>query len=237
MDSSGAQPAQGRASIFVPVELQQRGFLENPLFRALHDRAIVRTADGLRLVHPWIRWQDFSAQLDCIAYADRSLRALPSGRAMNPRHVTPGRLYTISSVILAHALAGNIAAWLGEVLVTGAAADERHFLNPRFRKEMERCVPEAREPLHRHESFVREMEQYRASWMHAPPDAPLAQTGVPQEHLLDEAQDAGAPHHAGSFTAGVFRQASGLYLDWLQFALCNVKEQQVPGQFLPKTHY
>lgn len=223
MHSSGAQPAQGRASIFVPVELQERGFLENPLFRELHDRAIVRTGDGLRLIHPWIRWQDFSAQLDCIAYADRSLRALPSGRAMNPRHVTPGRLYTISAVILAHALGTNIAAWLGETLVPGAAG-ERHFLNPGFCEELARLHPAASELLQQYAPFVRDMEHHRGLWMHATPDDAPGRPEAPLEKPPEETEDmVRSRPAAGAFTAEVFRQASGFYLDWLGFSLRHVK--------------
>lgn len=230
-----------RASVFVPVELQERGFLKNPIFRELNKRAFVRAHGGIRLAQPWIRWQGFSAYLDCIAYADRAARELPTGRGLNLSHVTPGRLYSVSSVFLAQALADNLAVWLCYALPLPVGGVDRRFQAKRFQDELVRKVPAARALLERHAAFLQEIEQYRQAWAHtmaggalpfsdlgasADVDEPSMMLGVPADLSWEtggEGLGVGpAPFPLGEFTARVFEGAAGFFLTWLRFALDHV---------------
>ena len=175
-----------RASVFVPVELQERGFLKNPIFRELNRRAFVRAHGGIRLAQPWIRWQGFSAYLDCIAYADRAARALPTGRGLTLSHVTPGRLYSVSSVFLAEALADNLAVWLCYALPLPVGGADRRFQAERFQEELVRKAPEARMLLERHAAFLDEIENYRQAWAHTMAGGALPFSDLGERADVDE---------------------------------------------------
>lgn len=233
-----------RASVFVPVELQERGFLKNPIFRELNRRAYVRAHGGIRLAQPWIRWQGFSAYLDCIAYADRAARALPTGRGLTLSHVTPGRLYSVSSVFLAQALADNLAVWLCHALPLPVGGEDRRFHSRRFQEELIRKAPGAGALLERHAGFLAEIESYRQAWAHTmaggalpfsdlgereSPDPTSMMLGVPADPSLElpgeEPEGVGVSserYPLGEFTARVFDGAAGFFLTWLRFALDHV---------------
>jgi hypothetical protein len=85
---------RNRLSIFyfVPVELQRRGFMQEPLFSELARRSFRSVGPGsMQVVHPGHRWRGISTNLDCVAYADRSARTISTGQDLKLEHATPGQ--------------------------------------------------------------------------------------------------------------------------------------------------
>jgi len=155
-----------RIALFVPVELQRRGFLKRQIFLDLAARAFESVPQGVRQIQPWCRWQGLSQYLDCVAFADRSARELPGASALDLQHVTPGRFYSVSIIFFAQALIDNVAVWPCEAISLPVAGGARHFLSVPFRRELARKLPPAGAELAKHDTFLEEINKYRQVWIH-----------------------------------------------------------------------
>lgn len=235
-------------SFFVPVELQRRGFQHKAIFSELTDRGFAPTAGGSQLIQPWCRWHGISTYLDCVAYADRVVKALPDGKDLNLGHVTPGRFYSAGVIFFAQAMLDNIAVWFCDALPLSVKGGDRHFLSSQFTRELKKKEKSSHALLENHKAFVKEVNNYRQVWIHtlAGGAMPVAGTdpftnpdtadkflGVPMDpaiHIDDEnyrkrietcaAKNGGEYlYKIGEFTGIIFESASTFYLDWLRFAL------------------
>ena len=239
-------------SYFVPVELQRRGFKQNPAFSELARRGFRPGVPGtLELIHPWCRWHGISTYLDCVAYADRSARTIPTGNDLTLEHVTPGQFYSASIILSAQALMDNIAVWLCDALPLPVKGGERHFLSSQFKVELERKEDSSTVVFAAHQPFIKEVNAYRQVWIHTLTGGALPMTDVcPFEHPQTADKFLGVPidpaihpdgenylkrveecarthggqylYKIGDFTARIFDGASSFYLDWLQFALRHI---------------
>ena len=241
-----------RRAPFVPVELQRRGFERHAIFSELATRAFESVPGGVRQVQPWCRWQGLSQYLDCIAFADRASRDLPTGPALNLSHVTPGRFFSVGTIFFTQALFDNVAVWLCDATSLSVGGGDRHFLSRPFQNELVRKYSSAQTELTKHEHFVKEVNKYRQVWVHTisggaipiaddnpfeNPETARKFLGVPfdpaiqpdQENYMERAQRCAAQnngnylHHLGDFTKRVFESTTDFYLGWLRFALDNVR--------------
>jgi hypothetical protein len=235
-------------SHFVPVELQRRGLQSEPIFSEVAQRAFHPIPDGLQLVQPWYGWRGISTYQDCVAYADRAARELPTGRSLNLTHVTPGQFYSASIIFFAQALIDNIADWLSDAVPLQTRGGERNFRKGSFKRELKRRLPGADEVLVRQHLFVEEINARRQVWIHTlaggalpvadgnpfdDPDTAEKRLGVPidpginpdEENYLRRVE-ACANANGGrylydlaEFTDKVFSGAKSFYSDWLRTAL------------------
>ena len=241
-----------RIAHFVPVELQRLGFQHNAIFSELADRGLKPITDGARQVQPWCRWRGTSTYLDCVAFADRSAKAIPTGKDLNLEHVTPGQFYSASVIFFGQALLDNIAVWLCEALPLSVRGGERHFLSTQFKRELKKREPSSAGIIAAHEPFVKEVNTYRQVWIHSlaggampisdispfeNPETANKYLGVPIEPAINFDQknylkriEQCAMRHAGhylyrigDFTGRIFNAASVFYLDWLRFALDHIR--------------
>jgi hypothetical protein len=249
MIASDADNNRLRISYFVPVELQRRGFHQNPAFSELAQRAFQSVDTGkIQLVHPWCRWHGLSTYLDCVAYAERSAKTIPNGRDLTLEHVTPGQFYSASIIVFAQALTDNIAVWLCDALSLPVRGGERHFLSSQFQRELKKKEPSSAAVLTAHQLFVKEVNAYRQVWIHtiaggALPTAavnPFEQPqtddkflGIPidpaihpdEKNYLKRVEACASAHDGqylykiGDFATRIFNGASEFYLDWLRFSL------------------
>jgi hypothetical protein len=166
MSSQDKQSPTIRVGLFVPVELQKRGFLSRHIFVELADRALESTPQGVKQIQPWCRWQGLSQYLDCLAFAHRSAKEMPKGNALTLEQVTPGRFYSVGIIFFAQALVDNVAVWLCEAMPLSVSGGERHFLSNLFKRELARKQPAATEELEKHDAFLREINKYRQVWIH-----------------------------------------------------------------------
>jgi hypothetical protein len=240
-----------RVALFVPVELQRRGYQRHQIFQELSDRAFEPIPQGVRQIQPWCRWQGLSQYLDCIAFADRSAREIPADRALGLEHVTPGRFCSVGAIFFAQALADNVAVWLCDAMNLPIDGGERNFRFKPFRRELKIKEPASAEQLLKHQAFIDEINRYRQVWIHTisggaipssdvdPFQNPNAKKflGVPldpaiqpdQSNYLKRAEQCAKRNNGryleeiGVFTERVFRGASEFYLGWLRFALDYIK--------------
>lgn len=240
-----------RIAPFVPVELQRRGFMNRKVFTDLADRAFERVPEGLKQVQPWCRWQGLSQYLDCVAFADRAARELPTGSALDLTHITPGRFYSVAIVFFTQALIDNVAVWLCDAVSLPVAGGNRHFLCKSFTRKLGRKLPPAIVEIERHCAFVAETNKYRQLWIHTIsggaiptsdvdpfrcPATPQKSLGVPRDpaiqpdqmNYLKRAEECGMEndghylYEIGDFTNRVFGAASEFYLGWLRLALDHI---------------
>jgi len=156
-----------RVSFVVPVYLQGLDYRENPMFGELALRATAPHPGGLKVVLPWIRWKGFAGYLSCVEFARHQLRGIPRGQALTLNEETPARYHAVGIVLLAQALADNLAVWLSEQLHLRAAGGEQSFLRQAFRKAFTtRLGGGAANLLQKHEPYLNELNTYRQVWVH-----------------------------------------------------------------------
>jgi len=234
-------------ALFIPVELQRRGYLNLKIFMDLTERAFEPVPEGVKQVQPWCRWQGLSQYLDCVAFADRA------GSALELKHVTPGRFYSAGTVFFTQALIDNIALWLCDAVSLPVGGGDRHFLSKRFTTELVRKLPPAGAELEKHRAFVTETNGYRQVWIHTisggaiptsdvnpfqHPETDQKFLGVPldpaiqpdQENYLKRAEECARRNDGhyleeiGNFTSRVFAATSYFYLGWLRLALDHITQ-------------
>jgi hypothetical protein len=239
-------------SYFVPVELQRRQFQTMPIFAELAGRGLKPTPDGAQQVQPWCRWRGISTYLDCVAFADRSANGLPRGKDLNLEHVTPGQFYSAGTIFFAQALIDNIADWLSDALPLPIRGGERNFCSKQFRRDLKKRFPSAPALLEAKHEFIEEVNGYRQVWIHtlaggampiadgdpfAGSDSANKSLGVPIDPAINIDEESYAKrveqcamknngrylYELGVFTSRIFDGGSKFYLDWLRFALDNVK--------------
>jgi hypothetical protein len=240
-----------RTALFVPIELQRRGFMNRVVFTDLAERAFEPVPKGVKQVQPWCRWQGLSQYLDCVAFADRAAREIPTGSALDLTHITPGRFYSVAIVLFTQALIDNLAVWLCDAVSLPVAGGDRHFLSSRFTRELVRKLPPAHAELEKHRAFVAETNRYRQVWIHTisggaiptsdvdpfqHPETARKFLGVPldpaiqpdQENYRKRAEECAGKnsgrylYEIGDFTNRVFAAASEFYLGWLRLALDHI---------------
>jgi hypothetical protein len=252
MFSSDQNRLKQTISYFVPVELQRRQFQIMPIFSELASRGLKPTPDGAQQSQPWCKWRGISTYLDCIAFADRSANGLPRGKDLDLEHVTPGQFYSAGTVFFAQALIDNIADWLSDALPLPIKGGERNFRATQFGRELKKRVPSASPLLKAKHAFVEEVNRYRQVWIHtlaggampiadadpfATPETANKFLGVPIDPAINIDEESYAKrveqcalrndglylYELGVFTSRMFDGGSKFYLDWLRFALDNVK--------------
>jgi hypothetical protein len=245
MDS---QEKRFRVAPFVPVELQRRGFHNRQIMWDPAARAFEPVPGGFKQVQPWCRWQGLSQYLDCVAFADRTAKEMPTGRALTVEHATPGRFYSVGIVFFTQALIDNVAVWLCEAMSLKVAGGDRHFRSAPFKRELRAQQPVAREELAKHGAFVEYINKYRQVWIHtisggaiptsdvSPFESPQSARkflGVPldpdiqpdRDNYMERVEQCAGQnngqylHKIEDFTGQVFEQATAFYLGWLGFAL------------------
>jgi hypothetical protein len=240
-----------RIAPFVPVELQHRGFMNLEIFMDLAERAFEPVPEGVKQVQPWCRWQGLSQYLDCVAFADRAARELPTGSTLDLTHITPGRFYSVGIVFFAQALIDNVAVWLCDAVSLPVGGGDRHFLSSRFTRDLVRKLPPAHVELEKHRAFVAETNRYWQVWIHTisggaiptsdgnpfqHPETERRILGVPldpaiqpdQENYRKRAEECARKNDGryldeiGNFTSHVFQATSDFYLGWLRLALDHI---------------
>jgi hypothetical protein len=240
-----------RVAACVPVELQRPRFRSLEIFGELADRAFEPVPEGFKQIQPWCRWQGLSQYLDCLAVADRAARQLPTGKALDLTHVTPGRFYSVGIIFFTQALIDNVAVWLCDAASLPVGGGDRHFLSSRFKRELVRKLPPARAEFDRRHAFVAETNRYRQVWIHTisggaiptsdvnpfeQPESAQKFLGVPlnpaiqpdQENYLIRAEECARKNEGrhldpiGVFTERVFEQARDFCLGWLRLALDHI---------------
>ncbi len=237
----------------MPVELQRRGLSSLEIFAELADRAFEPEREGFKQVQPWCRWQGLSQYLDCVAFADRAARELPTGQLLDLTHVTPGRFYSVGIIFFTQALIDNVAVWLCDAASLPVSGGDRHFLSTRLIRELIRKLPPARAELERHSAFVAETNRYRQVWIHTisggaiptsnlnpfeqHPGSAQKFLGVPldpaiqpdQGNYLKRAEECAMKNDGryldqiGSFTERLFEGTKQFYLGWLRLALDHIQ--------------
>src|SRR5579872_5187118 len=244
-------PWRLRVAPFVPVELQRHGFIDFEIFKELANRAYAPIPGGFKQVQPWCRWQGLSQYLDCVAFADRVARELPTGRDLDLTHVTPGRFYSVGIIFFTQALIDNVAMWLCDAVSLPVSGGDRHFRSHRFTRELIRRLPPARTTLDEHRSFVEETNGYRQVWIHTIgggaiptsdvnpflyPETDQKFLGVPldpaiqpdQENYRQRAEQCARKNggrylrEIGTFTHNLFERSREFYLGWLRVALDHI---------------
>jgi hypothetical protein len=240
-----------RIALFVPPELQRRGFQNRQIFSDLAACAFEPLPRGLKQIQPWCRWQGLSQYLDCVAFADRSAKEIPTDSALSLEHVTQGRFYSVSIVFFTQALFDNVAVWLCGAMALPISGGDRHFLASPFTEALTRKRAVAAEELSKHDAFVKYVNKYRQVWVHTIsggaiaisdrnpfqyPDSARKFLGVPRDPAIQPDQDSYMKrvekcakqnngeylNEIGDFTGRVFEGAAAFYLGWLRFALDHV---------------
>jgi hypothetical protein len=225
--------------------------MDHEIFQELADRAWETASGGVKQIQPWCRWQGLSEYLDCVAFADRMATEIPTGRALDLTHVTPGRFYSVAIVFFAQALIDNLAVWLCDASSLPVSGGDRHFLSRRFKRELAKKWAHAAAVLTKHESFLEDTNKYRQVWIHTIsggavpsadvnpfeyPDTEQKFLGVPidpavQPHLGDYSKraeecarknDGRYLYPIGDFTLRLFEATTALYMDWLRFSLDHI---------------
>lgn len=208
--------------------------------------------DGAQQVQPWCRWRGISTYLDCVAFADRSANGLPRGKDLKLEHVTSGQFYSAGIIFFLQALIDNIADWLSNALPLPIKGGERSFSSTQFRRELKKRFPSALALLEAKHAFIEEVNSYRQVWIHtlaggampvadsdpfACPESANKSLSVPFDPAINVDEKSYAKrvqqcamkndgrylYEIGDFTSRMFDGGSKFYLDWLRFALDNVK--------------
>jgi hypothetical protein len=154
-------------ALIVPVELQRRGFQNQQIFKDLANRSFeTKGPSTIQQIQPWCRWQGLSQYLDCLAFADRSAKELPTGNSLSIVHVTPGRFYSVSLIFITQALIDNIAVWLCDAMKLSVKGGARNFFSSSFKEQIIGKYPTATAEFAKHEAFIKEINNYRQIWIH-----------------------------------------------------------------------